>query len=155
MELVANLVTRPQRVHYDLDELGPVSFVLNDTRVNRVDLAVMSKHGVTLAASHYIPEGVTVCQEPVVVYCHGSSGSRMEALDVVEHLLERKISLFCFDFSGAGISGFFQSCNHVIATALELRLQILPSTQSTDPACLIYCYHPASNHCMFSPQCRR
>jgi len=105
MELLANIVIRPSRVHYHLNELGPVSFVVGDTRVSRIDLAVKSKNGVVLAASHYVPEGVPVAEMPVIVYCHGNGSSRFEALGCLDNVLPLKMSLFCFDFSGAGLSG--------------------------------------------------
>ena len=105
MELLAGIVTRPGRVHYHLSELGPLSFVVGDTRVSRIDLAVESKNGVVLAASHYVPEGVPVAEMPVVVYCHGNGSSRFEALGCLDQLLPLNMSLFCFDFSGAGLSG--------------------------------------------------
>ena len=39
-----------------------------------------------------------------VVYCHGNSGSRLDAWPLVEYLLPHNIILFAFDFSGAGTS---------------------------------------------------
>jgi len=41
---------------------------------------------------------------PCVVYCHCNSGSRMEALRLVPDLIDRGVALFCFDFSGSGLS---------------------------------------------------
>jgi len=52
---------------------------------------------------------------PVVVYCHGNSGSRLDAESTIRLLLPMDISVVTFDFSGSGISegeyvslGFFE-----------------------------------------------
>ena len=41
---------------------------------------------------------------PCVVYLHGNSSSRVEALSAVEVLLPANMTLFCFDFAGCGKS---------------------------------------------------
>lgn len=42
---------------------------------------------------------------PCVIYLHGNSSCRLEALDAVQYLLPSNITLFCFDFAGCGLSG--------------------------------------------------
>jgi alpha-beta hydrolase superfamily lysophospholipase len=42
---------------------------------------------------------------PCVIYCHGNSSCRLEALDYVHLLLGANITLLCFDFPGCGLSG--------------------------------------------------
>ena len=41
---------------------------------------------------------------PVVIYCHGNSGCRLDGLDAVRLLLPMGISVVTFDFSGSGNS---------------------------------------------------
>jgi pimeloyl-ACP methyl ester carboxylesterase len=41
---------------------------------------------------------------PCVIYCHGNCGCRVDALDAVQLLLPKGITVFCFDFSGSGLS---------------------------------------------------
>jgi fermentation-respiration switch protein FrsA (DUF1100 family) len=41
---------------------------------------------------------------PCVIYLHGNSSCRLEALDAVTYLLPSNITLFCFDFAGCGLS---------------------------------------------------
>jgi cephalosporin-C deacetylase-like acetyl esterase len=41
---------------------------------------------------------------PCVIYLHGNSSSRLEALEAVPYLLPSNITLFCFDFGGCGMS---------------------------------------------------
>lgn len=40
-----------------------------------------------------------------MIYMHGNSSCRMEALETVHYLLPQNITMFCFDFSGCGNSG--------------------------------------------------
>jgi pimeloyl-ACP methyl ester carboxylesterase len=53
---------------------------------------------------------------PCVVYCHGNSGSRLDAFEIVESMLSVQVSVFVFDFAGSGLSegkyvslGFYES----------------------------------------------
>lgn len=41
---------------------------------------------------------------PCVIYLHGNSSSRLEALEAVPYLLPSNVTLFCFDFAGCGLS---------------------------------------------------
>jgi alpha-beta hydrolase superfamily lysophospholipase len=39
-----------------------------------------------------------------VIYLHGNSSSRIEALECINYLLSQNITLFCFDFAACGLS---------------------------------------------------
>eukprot|EP00451_Oxyrrhis_marina_P030002 CAMPEP_0204381206 /NCGR_PEP_ID=MMETSP0469-20131031/54028_1 /ASSEMBLY_ACC=CAM_ASM_000384 /TAXON_ID=2969 /ORGANISM="Oxyrrhis marina" /LENGTH=244 /DNA_ID=CAMNT_0051372993 /DNA_START=112 /DNA_END=843 /DNA_ORIENTATION=+ len=41
---------------------------------------------------------------PAVIYLHGNSSSRLEALPVLSPLLQRGVTVFAFDFAGSGLS---------------------------------------------------
>jgi len=41
---------------------------------------------------------------PVVIYCHGNSGCRIDAQEALQHLLKMELSVVSFDFSGSGNS---------------------------------------------------
>jgi len=111
-----NLVIRPPRVTYDTSELGPVDFELGgDICGQRTDIRLKTKRGLHLHCSHFVPyNGGKMADDsptkgewqktPVVVYLHGNSSSRLEAASLVAKLLERNISLFCFDWAGCGLS---------------------------------------------------
>jgi pimeloyl-ACP methyl ester carboxylesterase len=60
-----------------------------------------------LQCSHFEPhESCRHWEElPCVIYLHGNSSSRLEAMDAMQYLLPSNITLFCFDFAGCGISG--------------------------------------------------
>ena len=41
---------------------------------------------------------------PCVIYMHGNSSCRLEALELVDYFLTANITVFCFDFPGCGMS---------------------------------------------------
>eukprot|EP00959_Pyramimonas_sp_CCMP1952_P128715 2691729-Pyramimonas_sp.AAC.1 len=55
---------------------------------------------------HELTEGWGICQAlPCVIYCHGNSGNRTEALAVVKALLPLNFTVIAFDWGGCGLSG--------------------------------------------------
>jgi pimeloyl-ACP methyl ester carboxylesterase len=67
----------------------------------------MNKHNFNLQCSHFEPldqDGVAKNNIPCVIYLHGNCSSRLEAVDLVDFLLPKNMSLFCFDFAGCGQS---------------------------------------------------
>lgn len=99
-------VIRPPRFEYELSDMGPEEFTIKRMRIKRTDLEIKSSKGHTLKCSHYEPFGASREWEqlPCVIYLHGNSSSRLEALDAVPYLLPSNITLFCFDFAGCGQS---------------------------------------------------
>lgn len=70
-----------------------------------------NKKNEKLQCSLFEPLSLTSCNEsdshlnyPCVIYCHCNSGSRLEALGLLPSLISKGIALFCFDFTGSGIS---------------------------------------------------
>lgn len=57
-----------------------------------------------LVCSHFEPSKRIAPLLPCVIYLHGNSSNRLEALACIEILLPLNITLFCFDFSGCGLS---------------------------------------------------
>ena len=72
----------------------------------RTDITLTNKRGQNIVCSHFEPlEGDRQWEEmPCVVYMHGNSSCRLEALECVQYLLPANITLFCFDFPGCGLS---------------------------------------------------
>lgn len=95
---------QPPRCSYALDQLGPDHFTMNRKEFVREDLQLNSLQGETLECSHYCPMSSQASMLPCVVYLHGHGSCRLEAKDVVNTLLPRDISVFCFDFAGSGMS---------------------------------------------------
>eukprot|EP01130_Rhizamoeba_saxonica_P003437 TRINITY_DN1457_c0_g1_i3.p1 TRINITY_DN1457_c0_g1~~TRINITY_DN1457_c0_g1_i3.p1 ORF type:complete len:127 (-),score=10.16 TRINITY_DN1457_c0_g1_i3:43-387(-) len=100
---LVNAIIRPPRGNYDIRELGPKSFNLSGSRCKRTDFEVVNKRGLTLQCSRYVPL-VRRKKMPVVIYCHGNCGSRIDALHSVRILLPMGISVVSFDCAGSGNS---------------------------------------------------
>ncbi|CAG9324671.1 unnamed protein product [Blepharisma stoltei] len=103
MKTIANLLIRPPRTNYSTIELGSKRLEIFGQDFIRQDIQIKNSRGLNLACSHFIPKNSNL-SIPCVIYCHGNSGSRMDCLDSLAYILPNGISLFCFDFSGAGLS---------------------------------------------------
>mmetsp|Transcript_38169 Transcript_38169/g.99957 ORF Transcript_38169/g.99957 Transcript_38169/m.99957 type:complete len:628 (+) Transcript_38169:89-1972(+) len=101
-----NLIIRPPRCHYCVDELGARLFRIGNFVVQRDDFDIVNGRGQTLKCSYYKPHAPagSISSCPVVVYLHGNSSSRLEAIGAVELLLPLHVAVFCFDFAGCGLS---------------------------------------------------
>lgn len=88
--------------------LGCSHFSINGRSYERQDITLNNKSGNALKCSHYqraAEERDPGVKLPCVIYLHGNSSSRMEALPAANILLPMDISVFSFDFSGCGKSG--------------------------------------------------
>ena len=102
-ELV-NAIIRPPRKAYTIEDLGPKNVILpGGLRVKREDIELTNSRNLKLKCSWFRPRSM-LGAKPVVIYLHGNSSSRMEAVDQLENLISFGITLFCFDFSGCGLS---------------------------------------------------
>jgi len=97
-------IIRPPRDEYAIKDLGPQEFRLRGKIYKRTDIQIKNKQGLTLECSHFEPAKRVAKELPCVIYLHGNSSSRIEALQAVEVLLPSNITLFCFDFAGCGKS---------------------------------------------------
>lgn len=102
-----NLVIRPPRTTYTTRQLGPSEFKVAGIPASRRDVRLRTPRGTKLECSHYVPHQdlqYTLKKLPVVIYLHGNSSSRLEAANLVATLIAQRISLFCFDAAGCGLS---------------------------------------------------
>ena len=100
-------IIRPPRFMYLIKELGPTEEEMYPgMTVVRTDFVLKSSKGHTMHCSHFEPaESERKWDEmPCVIYLHGNGSSRMEALPLVDHCLEARMTLVCFDFAGCGKS---------------------------------------------------
>eukprot|EP00419_Tripos_fusus_P070538 CAMPEP_0172886854 /NCGR_PEP_ID=MMETSP1075-20121228/132223_1 /TAXON_ID=2916 /ORGANISM="Ceratium fusus, Strain PA161109" /LENGTH=443 /DNA_ID=CAMNT_0013740427 /DNA_START=1 /DNA_END=1332 /DNA_ORIENTATION=- len=104
-ELV-NAVIRPPRAEYSLSELGPIALTWGRRHFVRSDFHIPGANGFRLACSWWqpIPADHITEQLPCVIYMHGNSSCRIEALDALQLALQMGISLLAFDFAGCGQS---------------------------------------------------
>lgn len=110
MESLAKLIIRPPRSIYEESDLGPREFHVRDVRGTRKDFQLRGLGG-TLECSHFLPvsrHGQSNAwnwkRTPAVIYLHGNASNRLEALKFVGPVLERGVSLVCFDSAGCGLS---------------------------------------------------
>mmetsp|Transcript_4364 Transcript_4364/g.7296 ORF Transcript_4364/g.7296 Transcript_4364/m.7296 type:complete len:584 (-) Transcript_4364:62-1813(-) len=103
-----NHVVRPPRAWYDVKALGPKVFHLSGVKAVREDVELRTPRGLRLQCSHYRPvplgEDEVPAPTPIVVYLHGNSSSRLEALHILRPLLVQRIAVFCYDAAGCGLS---------------------------------------------------
>jgi pimeloyl-ACP methyl ester carboxylesterase len=101
-----NVIIRPPRAQYSLDDLGPVPTCAYPHPIPRIPIAFKNRNGFNLVGSFY-PSGTFYTEERhvCVIYLHGNVGSQNEGRFLVPNLSPRGISVFCFDFSGSGLSG--------------------------------------------------
>jgi pimeloyl-ACP methyl ester carboxylesterase len=99
-------VIRPNRDEYKEEDLGPEKFKINHKYYKRTDFSITNKRGLKLMCSFWEPfdEERDYVRLPCVVYLHGNSSSRCEAVAEVKYLLPLNITVFAFDFSGCGKS---------------------------------------------------
>ena len=99
-------VIRPNRDEYTDDELGPEKFEIKGKLYKRTDFSITNNRGLKLQCSFWEPydEEREYERLPCVVYLHGNSSSRCEAVAEAKYLLPMNITFFAFDFSGCGRS---------------------------------------------------
>lgn len=100
-------IIRPPRANYAQRDLGPREFAISSgMRVLRSDVEITNPRGLKIHCSHFEPlESQREWKAmPCVIYMHGNSSCRLEALDLVDYFLSSNITLFCFDFPGCGQS---------------------------------------------------
>ncbi|KAI9919949.1 hypothetical protein PsorP6_015976 [Peronosclerospora sorghi] len=103
-ELV-HLIIRPPRTHYEYEELGPIAFSFLGQEFVREDFTVVNDRKQKLVCSHWKPaKPSTADVVPCVVYLHGNSSCRLEALSVLRTCLGAGLTVAAFDTAGCGKS---------------------------------------------------
>lgn len=99
-------IIRPPRAEYTVEDLGPATFRLAGRSFERIDLQVVNPRGMRLECSWWRPaeRANLPDQLPCVVYMHGNSSCRLEALSQLQLVLQMGLTLLSFDFAGCGLS---------------------------------------------------
>jgi hypothetical protein len=103
---LVNAIIRPPRNNYENDQLGPTDFVFCGKKFHRTDFTLMNERNLCFVCSMWEP----VAEDrpspilPCVIYMHGNSSSRLEALSTLSVVLAMGATLFAFDFCGSGKS---------------------------------------------------
>mmetsp|Transcript_11879 Transcript_11879/g.10753 ORF Transcript_11879/g.10753 Transcript_11879/m.10753 type:complete len:545 (+) Transcript_11879:35-1669(+) len=137
-ELV-NAIIRPPRCKYELSQLGPNSFEFCDRYFIRQDLELRNKRGYIIQCSHWLPIESSRPNNvlPCVIYMHGNSSSRLEALSQLSLVLHFGATLFAFDFAGSGKSeGEYVSLGAFEKDDLQVVIEYLRNTGTTSTIAL-------------------
>lgn len=100
------LFLRPSRTLYSLADLGPAVQSFSSYTLKRTDFELKNKRNFVIKCSFFqrIESRSQRSPEICVLYLHSNSGSRLEALPLLNQVLENDMNLCCFDFSGCGLS---------------------------------------------------
>ncbi|CAM9397027.1 unnamed protein product [Discosporangium mesarthrocarpum] len=103
-ELV-NAIIRPPRAEYDMAALGPVEFDFMGKPFQRVDFELRNERGLLLQCSSWEPKDWRPADQlPCLIYMHGNSSARVEAVTQISLALSLGATLVAFDFAGSGQS---------------------------------------------------
>ena len=119
-----NAIIRPPRCVYTISQLGPQEFPFCGRYIERRDFVLTNPRGHKLQASWWQPIGETRPHSciPCVVYMHGNSSSRVEAVTSLSPVLSLGASMLAFDFSGSGQSeGEYVSLGHYEKEDLQVQ----------------------------------
>ena len=99
-------VIRPPRDVYNDNDLGPEKFNIKGNNYKRTDFTITNNRNLKLMCSYWEPydEEREFERLPCVVYLHGNSSSRVEAVAEIKYLLPMNVTLLAFDFAACGKS---------------------------------------------------
>ncbi|CAD8125128.1 unnamed protein product [Paramecium sonneborni] len=97
-------IVRPPRHNYALKDMGNEIFMVLDTVTKRIDFEIQNSRGLILQCSLFEPIRMQDKPHTCMIYLHGNSSSRVEALTIIEYLLPNNISVCGIDLSGSGQS---------------------------------------------------
>ena len=82
------MIIRPERERYNPEKsLGPKLFFIENRVFRRSDISLVNSRGLRIECSYFEPIGRMYKKLPVVIYCHGNSGSRLDSFETIEFLL--------------------------------------------------------------------
>ena len=103
---LVNAIVRPPRCRYEVHHLGPRLFDFAGKKFQRIDYELLNPRGLKIVCSLWEP--VPECRQnkvlPCVIYMHGNSSARVEALTQLSLVLTLGATLVSFDFTGSGKS---------------------------------------------------
>ena len=104
---------------------------IKKTKFRRTDLRLKNRRGFHIECSHFETVDQRT-QAPCVIYLHANGCSRIESMEYLELIGLNGMSLFCFDFSGSGLSeGTYCSLGWFEQDDLECVIEYLASNGKT------------------------
>jgi len=101
---LVNAIIRPPRSLYMMSHLGPKRFYFYEREVARTDFVLLNNQGQKLQCSMWEHTSPLAPAVPCVIYLHGNSSSRVEALGQLTTVLRMGCSYLAFDTAGSGLS---------------------------------------------------
>lgn len=103
---LVNAIIRPPRCRYTIDQLGPTEFDYCGRRIRRKDFQLTNPRNLNFECSLWEPVASDRPSErlPCVIYMHGNSSARIEALSSLSVILTLGATLLAIDFAGSGLS---------------------------------------------------
>lgn len=103
---LVHAIIRPPRSKYDMAELGPAQFTFCGKVFRRKDFVLKNMRDQKLHVSHWEPFEIERRSKelPCVIYMHGNSSCRKEAICALSLALSLGATLCGLDFSGSGKS---------------------------------------------------
>ena len=108
MNYLVDLIIRPKRSIYNLNDLGQFAFSYAGQDFKRLDFnkTIKNDKGQKLSTSLWCPLEMTtqeLAYSPCIIYCHGNAGNKIDVIDIFD-FLHLEYNICSFDFSGAGHS---------------------------------------------------
>lgn len=98
-----NLIIRPPRASYTTSSLGPLNFSIAGRNFHRCDFDLQNSRNLTIKCSLW-ENADDEKETPCLIYLHGNSSCRLEALSLLPMVMRLGIKLLSFDFTGSGLS---------------------------------------------------
>ncbi|CAH0479285.1 unnamed protein product [Peronospora belbahrii] len=150
---VVQLLIRPKRALYHMQELGPKCFQVQELyghltqngvmETRRKDFDVINERGLRVCCSHWqlfslnAEQSSTPFVTPCLIYLHSNIGSRLDALRIRDEALTRGFSVLAFDCCGSGLSdGIYVTMGWNEAVDLFFVLQSVEKDASVSDVCL-------------------
>lgn len=136
---LVDAIIRPPRAEYEDRHLGPREFKFGNKSFRRRDFILRNSRGMKIMVSHWEPfdRDRQANQLPCVIYMHGNSSARVEALPQLSLVLGLGATLLAFDFTGSGQSdGDYVSLGYFERDDLQVVVDHLRSTGRTSTVAL-------------------
>lgn len=136
-EQLVHAIIRPPRCQYSLRHLGPPNFSFCGRQIRRRDFELHNMRDMLLSCSLWEPENRDRESMPCVIYMHGNSSARVEALPQLTLALALGCTFLAFDFAGSGLSeGQYVSLGFFERDDLQVVIEYLRGTGTTSSIAL-------------------
>mmetsp|Transcript_17362 Transcript_17362/g.22536 ORF Transcript_17362/g.22536 Transcript_17362/m.22536 type:complete len:443 (+) Transcript_17362:114-1442(+) len=136
---LVDAIVRPPRAEYEERHLGPREFKFGNKSFRRRDFILRNSRGMKIVVSHWEPfdRDRQSNELPCVIYMHGNSSARVEALPQLSLVLGLGATMLSFDFTGSGQSdGDYVSLGYFEREDLKVVVDHLRATGRTSTVAL-------------------